>query len=98
LNHYNKNANPVPKETVDEILQVVHLFIYLISLKRKIKEIKKPGNKNPIKDQRQLYETIQKNKFSGARGETRTRIGISPLDPKSSASTISATLAQETPK
>ena len=36
----------------------------------------------------------KKNKISGARGETRTRIGISPLDPKSSASTISATLAQ----
>ncbi len=35
----------------------------------------------------------KKNKISGARGETRTRTGISPLDPKSSASTISATLA-----
>ena len=40
----------------------------------------------------------KKNKLSGARGESRTRIGISPLDPKSSASTISATLAQETSK
>jgi hypothetical protein len=74
-------------------LQIVHLFNMF---KEKNKGNKKNGKiDTPSRTNGNHARVFKKNKFSGARGESRTRIGLIPLDPKSSASTISATLAQK---